>query len=407
MFSLDKFYYILHDQLISKIRNARSFFFTPFGTYDNIVMLVDKNNCDAHYIPSNFQSARGTRSHFFCFFYDQEPLYSETPPGIDSINIGYEHSPRLINIFANSEHSEIKRSILRTKNVYGWYYFFHGFAALDWYRDFQYLTPKPFNRSDKVFICYNHLISKYRSYRLHLGSNLISQDLVKHGVVSLPLADDNATWQEELEDSNSLLSTKAKVKIYQTMRSVSTPLVADVKTPNGNLSAEVELDQLTGALWHVVPETVYYFNKLHLTEKVFKPIVAQRPFILVAAPGNLAYLKSYGFKTFDRWIDESYDQEQDHYLRIEKITAEIDKLCKLTPAELEAMYTDMQEVLEYNFNHFYGEFKRLIVNELVDNFTGVLGQYNNGRQPNNHSKHHQRYELPEGHAERVKQLLLK
>jgi len=173
------------------------------------------------------------------------------------------------------------------------------------------------------------------------------------------------------------------------------------------MSANVRLDQLTSAFCHVVTETVYFLPKLHLTEKVFKPIVAKRPFILVAAPGNLAYLKSYGFKTFDRWIDESYDQETDNYLRIEMITAEIKKLCELSPAALQQMYQEMQEVLEYNFDYFYNGFKGVLVNELVDNFGGILSQINNGRVPGNHSKYHQRFELPNGYLEEVKQRLLK
>ena len=145
-------------------------------------------------------------------------------------------------------------------------------------------------------------------------------------------------------------------------------MVIDTREPNGSMSANIDINQLTRALWHIVTETVYFLPKLHLTEKIFKPIVAKRPFILVAAPGNLAYLKRYGFKTFDHWIDESYDNEQDHYIRIEKITAEIAKLCALEPIVLKQMHIEMQEILEYNFQHFYGDFKKIIVNELVDNF---------------------------------------
>jgi hypothetical protein len=250
-------------------------------------------------------------------------------------------------------------------------------------------------------------MSKYRSYRLHLVSNLISQDLVKHGAVSLFLEDSNGTWKQSLQDPESPLDTRAKIKIYQTLRNVTDPLVIDTKTPNGSLSAEINFTDLTNAFWHIVTETVYFLPKLHLTEKVFKPIIAQRPFILVAAPGNLAYLKSYGFKTFDRWIDESYDQEQDHYIRIERITSEIAKLCALPMSELKQMHQEMQEVLQYNYNHFYGNFKHIIVNELVDNFEGVLMQFNNGRQPNNHSRYHQRFELSKDYLQEVKQRLLK
>jgi hypothetical protein len=299
---------------------------------------------------------------------------------------------------AVSEHSDLINEYASSENYYVWYYFFHGFVALDWYKDFKYLTPKSFNRFDKVFICYNHITSNLRSYRLHLVASLIEQRLIEYGKVSLF----HTGWQETINDPDSLLDNRARVKIYKTLKNITSPLIIDTDDPNGSLSATVNFDDLTSALFHVVTETVYFDPKLHLTEKVFKPIVARRPFFLVAAPGNLEYLKSYGFKTFDRWIDESYDKEQDHYIRIEKITAELARLCAMDKGALEQMHQEMQEVLDYNFNHFYTTFKDLIVDELVDNFEHILCRINNGRQPGNHSRYHQRFELPPEYLLEVK-----
>jgi len=402
MFSLDRFYHILHDNLVSKIQNGKSVYYYPFGTYDHSIML--SNNPISMHV-----DWRLDRPFFHCYFADQEPYYDSTFLKLKDSLIYYDHVyPSMrTNILANSEKSELKKDFLRSEKYYDWYYFYHGFAALDWYRDFQYLNSTSFNRFDKVFICYNHLISKYRSYRLHLVSNLISQDLVKHGSVSLFLEDKEGTWKDTIESNESPLDNRARVKIYNSLKNITAPLIIDTDSPNGAMSATVDIKQLTSALWHVVTETVYFLPKLHLTEKIFKPIVAKRPFILVAAPGNLAYLKSYGFRTFDRWIDESYDLEEDHYIRIEKITAEIARLCALTPAELRQMHAEMQEVLEYNFNHFYTTFKITIVNELVDNFASVLGQINNGRQPNNHSQYHTRFELTPEYFDEVKKRLSK
>ena len=76
-------------------------------------------------------------------------------------------------------------------------------------------------------------------------------------------------------------------------------------------------------------------------------------------------------------------------------------------SELKIMHQEMKEVLQYNYNHFYGEFKRIITNELVDNFEGILMQFNNGRQPNNHSRFHHRFDLSKEYLEEVKQRLLK
>jgi len=402
MFSLDRFYNILHNNLIDQFSNGRSVYFYPFGTYQQRTILHDSSASITQEI--DYRNSQFTRTWVHAYFFDQEPYYEYTFPIIKKsflVNENSFHGVARLNILANSEKSELKNNFIKTNRLYDWYYFYHGFAALDWYRDFQYFEPQSFDRFDKVFICYNHLTSKYRSYRLHLVSNLIEQDLVQHGLVSLF----HTGWKETIEDPENPLDNRARVKIYQTLKDITDPLIIDTDTPTGEMSAIVNFKDLTSALFHVVTETVYFQDKLHLTEKVFKPIVAKRPFFLVAAPGNLAYLKSYGFRTFDRWIDESYDQEQDHYIRIEKITAELARLCAMDKSALEQMYLEMQEVLEYNFNHFYTTFKDLIVDELVDNFEHILCRINNGRQPGNHSRYHQRFDLPTGYLDEVKKRL--
>lgn len=406
MFSLDRFYNILHNNLISRFVNGRSVFFYPFGTYQQTSILDNHFDVLAKpFGPEKYWPAEQT--FFHTYFFDQEPLYDYTLPIVRNAILNRKHfsKPSRIHILANSEKSEIKNQCVKQYDMYDWYYFFHGFAALDWYRDFQYANPTAFNQFDKVFICYNHLISKYRSYRLHLVSNMIEQDLIKHGKVSLFLCDTNGTWKDTIEDSDIPLDNRARVKIYHALKNLTQPLTIDTTSPSGSLSANVCLDDLTSALFHIVTETVYFQNKLHLTEKVFKPIVAKRPFILVAAPGNLAYLKSYGFKTFDRWIDESYDNETDHYIRIEKITAEINRLCNLSSEQLVRLHREMQEILQHNFDHFYTTFKYTIVDELVDNFKNVLDQINQERTKENHGKFYQQFELPKDYLEEVKKRL--
>ena len=416
MFSLDKFYNILHNQLISKFQNGRSAYFQPFGTYENRRVL--SNHFELHNVNDSRsdefknEAFNQYENFFHCYFFDQEPFYqftvdvlTKTPLIAQPSTLTITTGPNHIKILANSEKSQLLSDTAKENDFYNWYYFFHGFAALDWYRNFQYVDMSSFNRFDKVFICYNNLISNLRSYRLHLVSNFINQDLLNHGLVSLQLKDTSGTWQETVEDIHNPLDPRARAKITRALSQCSSPMIIDTDTPNGSLSAGLNLDITTKALFHVVTETVYFDTKLHLTEKVFKPIVSQRPFFLVAAPGNLNYLKSYGFKTFDHWIDESYDLEEDHYIRIEKITEEIARLCAMEPMDLIMMHKEMEEVLEYNFNHFYTTFKNTIVDELVDNFDGVLRQINHGRLPNNHSKYHHRWEIAPDYLENVKKLL--
>jgi hypothetical protein len=163
---------------------------------------------------------------------------------------------------------------------------------------------------------------------------------------------------------------------------LSHPLILDKSITTGSLSADFghrEFDLWKSGLWHIVTETVFYHDKLHLTEKTFKPIVSQRPFMLVAAPGNLAYLKSYGFQTFSKWIDESYDTIQDPDQRLQAIVDQTQRLCAMSDVELHQMHQEMMPVLEHNFNHLWNKFSHHIVNELVDNFELCVRLWNSSR----------------------------
>jgi hypothetical protein len=276
----------------------------------------------------------------------------------------------------------MKSDICKKENFLDWYYFFHGFAALIWYRDYQYVGTVD-HKPKKAFLSLNRLVTNDRSYRLTLVAKMLEKGLVDKGAVSLSLLDHgHGTWEDEINDPKSKLSADSKALIKKYISQLGGPLVVDYEIPKGSLSADAgprELELNQSCLWHVVPETVFYYDKLHLTEKIFKPIVSHRPFILVAAPGNLAYLKRYGFKTFDRWIDESYDNEPDHDKRIDMITDELSKICKLSPSELDQMHEEMKEVLDFNFDHFYGKFKELIIDEMLDNFKNCVHQWNHGR----------------------------
>jgi hypothetical protein len=101
--------------------------------------------------------------------------------------------------------------------------------------------------------------------------------------------------------------------------------------------------------------------------------------MLLAAPGNLAYLRSYGFKTFEDIIDESYDLIQDPNQRTEAVVEQIAWYCALSAEEKKAVIEAIAPIVEYNFHHFYGEFKHIITRELLDNTQTLFNElgYNN------------------------------
>jgi hypothetical protein len=311
------------------------------------------------------------------FLFDQEPVISE----LLHPYFNFFLANPIPAVFVTSEKSNTVNTICDLYNFQSLYYFFHGFAALDWYRGYYALN---YNKSivkqyNYDFISFNRIINDDRSYRIYFVSLLKEQGLLEHGQVSFNVTDNLFDdWQDETADPNSKLSANASQHIEHHLTDIS-KLVIDNHEIHGSASADIPrtIDSYIApgfakpadvdAFWHVVTETVFYYDKLHLTEKIFKPIASKQPFILLAAPGNLAYLKSYGFKTFDSVIDESYDLIQDNDLRTKAVVDQLHWYCNLTPGEKTDVIKQLEPIIDYNFHHFYGEFRHIITRELLDN----------------------------------------
>ena len=85
------------------------------------------------------------------------------------------------------------------------------------------------------------------------------------------------------------------------------------------------------------------------SEKVIQAIQYKTPFVLFAPPHTLTCMKEFGFKTFDKWWDESYDSEENHLVRFRKVFEILDWIETLSYDELFSMHNDMKSVLEHNF----------------------------------------------------------
>ena len=58
-----------------------------------------------------------------------------------------------------------------------------------------------------------------------------------------------------------------------------------------------------------------------MTEKIWKPIIAQHVFVVHGNHLYLQKLREMGFKTFGNYFDESYDLEKDSNQRIDKLVS--------------------------------------------------------------------------------------
>lgn len=117
---------------------------------------------------------------------------------------------------------------------------------------------------------------------------------------------------------------------------------------NVELQAHDMPDMYKNSFCTIVTETFFDDRFANFSEKTLDPIMYARPFVLAAPPLTLKLLKDLGFKTFDKWWDESYDREYDHRKRLKKLKNVIDIIANMSYNTKKVILDDMQEVLQHN-----------------------------------------------------------
>lgn len=317
----------------------------------------------------------------YTFFFDQEPIHLNIhTPTFDVTR--YTHN---YDIHYNAEtFEEFKRysmpvgSIVTSErdsdnvdfvcNKYGWkayYYFFHGWAALDWYRGYDktfLITPIAERAPTKTFIAPNRIIAGERKHRLEMLYHIFKNNMTDNHI-SCP-----AVCPVEnisiVDAAKPLLD--AYPDIQDVFRAQQLPINFKDETDHPMHSCWLSLfDEAADSLLYLITETVADGRRHHLTEKTFKPIALGMPFVMVGTQGSLEYLRSYGFKTFGDIWDESYDTISDPHERIAAVASLLKNLCDLSIKERIALFRLCHGTIEHNWNHFYnGGFERVLWEEL-------------------------------------------
>ncbi len=106
--------------------------------------------------------------------------------------------------------------------------------------------------------------------------------------------------------------------------------------------------------YSLISETNDNNTDVFITEKLWKAIIAQHIFVVHGNHLYLQKLREIGFKTFSKYLDESYDLESNPDKRIEKIVATCEKLNKQNWQDL---YLQTIELRKHNYNTFFNEEK--------------------------------------------------
>jgi len=304
-------------------------------------------------------------------FWDQEPLHKElVDQTLTQFVTMFDQGTR--HLITSERNSDLVDYACNTYNFVPHYYFFHGWAALDWYRGYNrsFLMPAPQDRTiTKTFIAPNRIVAGQRQHRLLMLYHIFKNNMINNWI-SCPAV--CPVEQISVVDAVTPLEST-----YPDIKSVfadqTLPMDFPGETNHPMHSNRLSLFDLSAeCLLYLVTETVAAGRRLHLTEKTFKPICLGMPFIIVGTQGSLQYLRSYGFQTFSEFWDESYDDETDDVRRIEKISQVLQTLDTMSTAQKQQMFNAMIDTVTHNYNHFYqGGFEQILWNEL----TGMINEF--------------------------------
>ena len=306
------------------------------------------------------------------FFFDQEPVQVTTHiPTFDrfimSTGLINPNSRFLVCSETNSDNVDY---ICKRFNLRPFYYFFHGWAALDWFRGYDrtFLIP-PFKQRSikKTFFSPNRIIGGERKHRVLMLYFMAKLNLLDNNISAPAICPvENQSIQEIAEyfknywpdSEHGIINIISQMDLPRFFPGEETQRMSSCWLDQFDLAAE--------SLIYHVSETVYFGRRQHLTEKTLKPIAMGMPFILNAPAGSLAYLKSYGFKTFESVWDESYDQNTNDYTRIGDTARVLQKINTLSLNEKQKMFEKCIPIIEHNWNHFYGGgFEKILWAELT------------------------------------------
>lgn len=198
---------------------------------------------------------------------------------------------------------------------------------------------------ERHFLCFNNLSKLHRLWMFYELMN--NSKLKDKSILSLNKNTTNKTFY----DIVSLTNNKELMKYYETYDSTigysydTINWIKDVQRGDSiNINAHLK------TFVNVITETLTSSNVIFITEKTYKSIYTCQPFIIVGNAGILRKLKELGFKTFDKWWDESYDHETDLEIRIQKIINILEEIASWDLSKCTNIRKEMKEVLIHNYN---------------------------------------------------------
>lgn len=265
-------------------------------------------------------------------------------------------------ILIHSEKNSTALQWYESIGAWGVHWWAHAMIARDWYR-FSKIDARLRDLEnidyEFDFNLYSRSWTGSREYRLALLQNLITHALDSVTRVSINHHDQDqclGEYQPALawcrHDATHMM------QIWQ-----------DTNTA-AHASATYDVDHYRSCAIDLVAETVYVDGRIHLTEKTLRPLACGKPFLLLAGPGSLQYVRDYGFKTFDALIDETYDKIQCPQQRLAAVVSTMKEISRLPKEQKRRLIKQMHCIARDNQSWFHDQrFADRLTTELQQNLS--------------------------------------
>lgn len=240
------------------------------------------------------------------------------------------------------------------------YYWSHALIARDWFRYAEH-DPSCIPNLEEIttdFLVFNRAWAGSREYRLKFTEMIVINNLQAHCNMKFAPVDNGVHYTEHVFKNPALQISSTDLQEF-----------LPENTTVSSASADYDVSDYGQCGIEIVLETIMDSSKIHLTEKILRPIALARPFMVVSSPGSLQYLRDYGFKTFDGLIDETYDTIIDPVARMQAIQDEMIRISNLSDTDKNALYSQLYAIAQENKSLFFSDaWGEQVVNELKTNF---------------------------------------
>jgi hypothetical protein len=205
---------------------------------------------------------------------------------------------------------------------------------------------------EKHFLCFNRVPKPHRLClfgEIKTNKKLYNKFIITIGSDTTSYTNYNFYDPVNYCINNSYKHDKNKIlKFYKDYDSTKHHSYDEFDLEN-NKASNINIPAHKKTFVNIVTESLTDSQSIFFSEKTFKPIYCAQPFILFGNPHSLRKLKEMGFQTFDKWWDESYDDEFHFTRRLEKIVDVMEEISEWSLEKCKEVTLEMESVLINNF----------------------------------------------------------